>query len=46
MNQSSKDNNQKFSNLQKLTIAILIFTAILILGFLSMLLTGRMVIPL
>lgn len=46
MAQSRKDNNQKFSSVEKLTITILIFIAVLILGSLAMLLTGRMVIPL
>ena len=45
MAQSNKDNHQKFSPAEKIVIAALIFLAIMILGFLLMLLTGRMVLP-
>lgn len=45
MAQSNRDNNQKFSPAEKLTITGLTFLAVLILGIFLMLITGKMVIP-
>jgi hypothetical protein len=42
----SKNNKNKFSPGEKLTINALIFVTVLILGFLVMLVSGKMVIPL
>lgn len=45
-NRSKENNRSEFSGGEKLTINALIFVTVLILGFLVMLVSGKMVIPL
>jgi hypothetical protein len=45
MDQEKHGHNPKFSRCEKLIITIMVFTAVMILGFLAMLLTGKMVLP-